>query len=384
MEKKDQILITTIKDRLCCCYLEKGRLYDVIFSDQNKRHTGSVGDIFIGRVENIIPNIQAAFVKISKDETGYLPLTKEELKTIRCGQEKLVQIKKAAVKTKQAVLTCHPELVGRCSVVTGGRNGVGISKKITDESIRNTLSQVADTCLPDSMHLVFRTNAANIPVDTVKEEILQSVEYLQRIYEKASYTKAPALLWETVPFYLSYIHNIPAGKLAPVLTDDPGVYEVLSEEEGADVTFYEDASYSLDHLYSLSSTIEKALSKKVWLKSGGTLIIEPTEALTVIDVNTGKGIQGKRNKETTFYKVNLEAAREVARQIRLRNLSGMILIDFIDMEEEEHIKSLICNLKKELEQDPTQCTFIDITKLGLVELTRRKTHASLQECITQE
>ena len=155
-------------------------------------------------------------------------------------------------------------------------------------------------------------------------------------------------------------------------------------EEYPEVILYQDTSYSLDHLYSLSSTIEKALSKKVWLKSGGTLIIEPTEALTVIDVNTGKAIQGKRNKETTFYKVNLEAAREAARQIRLRNLSGMILIDFIDMEEEEHIKSLIYNFKKELEQDPTQCTFIDITKLGLVELTRRKTHLSLPECLKQE
>lgn len=115
MEKKDQIVITTVKDRLCCCYLETGSCMIWYFQIQ-KRHSGSVGDIFTGRVENIIPNIQAAFVRISKDETGYLPLTKEELKNVRCGQEKIVQIKKAAVKTKQAVLTCHPELVGRCSV----------------------------------------------------------------------------------------------------------------------------------------------------------------------------------------------------------------------------------------------------------------------------
>ena len=182
---------------------------------------------------------------------------------------------------------------------------------------------------------------------------------------------------------LTFIRNIPIERRVSILTDNPGVYKVLSEEY-PEVILYQDTSYSLDHLYSLSSTIEKALSKKVWLKSGGTLIIEPTEALTVIDVNTGKAIQGKRNKETTFYKVNLEAAREAARQIRLRNLSGMILIDFIDMEEEEHIKSLIYNFKKELEQDPTQCTFIDITKLGLVELTRRKTHLSLPECLKQE
>lgn len=382
MEKKDQIVITTVKDRLCCCYLENGKLYDVVFSDSKKEHSGSVGDIFAGRVENIIPNIQAAFVRISKDETGYLPLTKEELKNIRCGQEKIVQIKKAAVKTKQAVLTCYPELVGRCCVVTGGRKGVGISKKITDESIRDTLSRLADTCLPDFMHLVFRTNAAELPADTVKEEILRSVEVLQKIYDKADYTKAPALLREAVPFYLRFIRNIPIERRVSILTDNPGVYKVLSEEY-PEAILYQDTSYSLDHLYSLSSTIEKALSKKVWLKSGGTLIIEPTEALTVIDVNTGKAIQGKRNKETTFYKVNLEAAREAARQIRLRNLSGMILIDFIDMEEEEHIKSLIYNLKKELEQDPTQCTFIDITKLGLVELTRRKTHLSLPECLKQ-
>ena len=145
--------------------------------------------------------------------------------------------------------------------------------------------------------------------------------------------------------------------------------------------WYQDASYPLDKLLGIQSKLAKALQKRVWLKSGGNLVIEPTEALTVIDVNTGKAVEGKRNKETTFFKLNCEAAVEAARQIRVRNLSGIILIDFIDMKKKQHQDELMSLLREELAKDKIRTALVDITKLGLVEITRMKKNKSLYETL---
>ena len=159
------------------------------------------------------------------------------------------------------------------------------------------------------------------------------------------------------------------------------MYEELSGFCGDRAVFYQDEAYSLDKLLGLSSKLEKALGKKVWLKSGGSLVIEPTEALTVIDVNSSRAVAGKRSQETTFFRINCEAAREAARQIRMRNISGIILIDFIDMKERENQKKLMELLRAELERDKTRTALVDITKLGLVEITRMKVNRPLREAL---
>ena len=169
-----------------------------------------------------------------------------------------------------------------------------------------------------------------------------------------------------------------------LITDLPEIYEELQPVYGEFVQYYEDESYPLDKLLGISSKLAKAFEKKVWLKSGGNLVIEPTEALTVIDVNTGKAVDGKRKKETTFFKINCEAAMESARQIRMRNLSGIILIDFIDMKEKENIQKLMHLLRTELAKDMTKTVLVDMTKLGLVEITRMKKSPPLREVLPWE
>ena len=169
-----------------------------------------------------------------------------------------------------------------------------------------------------------------------------------------------------------------------IVTDLQSVYEELYPIYGDKVELYSDDSYSLDKLLGISTKLLKANEKKVWLKSGGNLVIEPTEALTVIDVNTGKAVDGRRNKETTFYKINCEAAIEAARQIRMRNLSGIILIDFIDMKEQEHVEELMQLLRMKLSEDKVKTVLVDITKLGLVEITRMKKNPPLREVLQSE
>jgi ribonuclease G len=169
-----------------------------------------------------------------------------------------------------------------------------------------------------------------------------------------------------------------------IITDDKSVYEEIKTECVSlcpILTLYEDGTYPLDKLLGISSKLKKALEKRVWLKSGGNLVIEPTEALTVIDVNTGKAIEGKRSRETTFFLINCEAAKEAARQIRIRNISGIILIDFIDMKEKENRTELMNQLRQYLQQDKTKTVLVDITKLGLVEITRMKQNPPLHEIL---
>ena len=191
-------------------------------------------------------------------------------------------------------------------------------------------------------------------------------------------------MYREASFYLKYIRSLELSNFERIVTDLQSVYEELYPIYGDKVELYSDDSYSLDKLLGISTKLLKANEKKVWLKSGGNLVIEPTEALTVIDVNTGKAVDGRRNKETTFYKINCEAAIEAARQIRMRNLSGIILIDFIDMKEQEHVEELMQLLRMKLSEDKVKTVLVDITKLGLVEITRMKKNPPLREVLQSE
>ena len=191
-------------------------------------------------------------------------------------------------------------------------------------------------------------------------------------------------MYREASFYLKYIRSLELSNFERIVTDLQSVYEELYPIYGDKVELYSDDSYSLDKLLGISTKLLKANEKKVWLKSGGNLVIEPTEALTVIDVNTGKAVDGRRNKETTFYKINCEAAIEAARQIRMRNLSGIILIDFIDMKEQEHVEELMQLLRMKLSEDKVKTVLVDITKLGLVEITRMKKNPPLREALSWE
>ena len=383
MNNRNQIVITSLQGKTVMLTMENEKIVDVLVGE-NQKESVEVGDIFIGKVQNIVENINAAFIEIQKDVVGFLPLSECKERNIKGGDELVVQVKKAAVKTKQPVLTIYPEIVGRYSVISTKSRTKGVSKKIESqqrqEQLRNLLSEFEN----ESYGIVWRTSAETAEDAEILAEGKTLFQEMHELLEHSRYRTCFSRIRKEAPFYLKYIRGCRIEDFDRLITDLPEIYGELQPVYGEFIQYYDDESYPLDKLLGISSKLSKAFEKKVWLKSGGNLVIEPTEALTVIDVNTGKAVDGKRKRETTFYKINCEAAVESARQIRMRNLSGIILIDFIDMKEKENIQKLMQLLRTELAKDKTKTALVDMTKLGLVEITRMKKSPSLKEVLPWE
>ena len=380
MTNRNQVVITHIWEHPVLIYMENDKIYDVLFGEEDNEKI-AVGDIYVGKVQNIVSNINAAFVEIKKSVLCYLSLNEcRELsngKKIKCGDELVVQVTKAAVKSKKPVVSLFPEVAGRYVVVSTTSNKQTFSKKIVDEQRCVELKQLLDGFAGEEYGMVLRTNAQTASDEEIVKECQHLLSELHEQMDKSQFLACFSLVRKEDSFYRKYINSCKWEEIDRIITDDNEIYCELHDMCGDIVQLYQDASYPLDKLLGLSSKIEKGLEKRAWLKSGGYLVIEPTEALTVIDVNTGKAIDGKRNKETTFYKINCEAALEAARQIRMRNLSGIILIDFIDMNKKENQFKLMELLRQELAKDKTKTSLVDITKLGLVEITRMKKNRPL-------
>lgn len=381
MDNRKEVVITRIRERLFLFYLEDRKIFDVLAEEDARPDTVRVGDIYVGKVQNIIENIRAAFVEVQKNVLCYLPLSECGDREIKCGDELVVQVKKAAVKTKKAVVTCYPEMAGRFVVISTKNPEKSISKKITENGSREQLRKFLLEFEEEPYGIVLRTNARWAAPEEVRGECETLLCEMHQRMEQGQYRSCFSLLHREKSFYQKYLDSCRIMELNRIVTDQEEIYRELQPVYGDLVQRYQDESYSLDHLLGLSTNLKKALEKRVWLKSGANLVIEPTEALTVIDVNTGKAIEGKRNKETTFFKINCEAAKEVARQIRMRNMSGIILIDFIDMQKKAHREELMLLLQELLDRDLTRTALIDITKLGLVEVTRMKKNSPLWEII---
>lgn len=381
MKNRKQIVITCLQGRQILLYMEGEKIYDVLMGEQEDDGVAGVGDLYIGRVQNIVQNIGAAFVEVQKDVIGYLPLSECGDRKIRCGDELVVQVKKAAVKTKQAVLTVYPEIAGRFSVIHTRTSVKGISKKIQDPGRVSRLKELLKEYEEEEYGILLRTNAGNASPEEIRKECDEMLRELHERMEHSQYMACFSMLRKEDPFYIKYINGCRLDELDRIVTDDEQIFNALQPVCGGLAEWYQDPSYPLDKLLGIQTKLSKALEKRVWLKSGGNLVIEPTEALTVIDVNTGKATEGKRNKETTFFRINCEAAKEAARQIRMRGLSGIILIDFIDMKEKKHQNELMALLREELAKDKTRTVLVDITKLGLVEITRMKKNRPLSEML---
>lgn len=389
MDERRQVAITNIWGKRTLVYMEDDKIYDVVAETQENL-APALGSIYVGKIKNIVRNIDAAFVEVKAGVLCYLPLSEcGESRNLRPGDEIIVQIKKAAVKTKQAVATRFPELVGNycvvSTVVSTSGAGFGISKKITDSGVLTRLSEIKKKFEGAPYRIVLRTAAQNTAPELVEEECEKLLAELQEVMERGKYLSCFSLIREDTPFYLRYLFGCQDEDLERIITDDENVYRTLQSGYNGrteKLCFYQDDSFSLDNLLGISSKLKKAFEKRVWLKSGGNLVIEPTEALTVIDVNTGKAIEGKRKMETTFFQVNCEAAKEAARQIRMRGISGIILIDFIDLKDKKHQRELMSLLRRELQKDRVKTVLVDITKLGLVEITRMKRQPPLWEIFT--
>lgn len=361
--------------------------------EPNREQEAFIGDIFIGKIKDIVPNIQAAFIEIANGQKAYLSLDKlkqpiflnpKKNQIPHQGDELLVQVFKEASKAKPMDVTANINITGRFAVLTHGKTAIGVSGKIGEETKRKRLYHLLESYQNEEYGFIIRTSAENALESDILTEIELLIDRYYSIRKKAEYSSCFSCISRAPSRFMTDLQGM--GELPEIITDCQELYEQLlsylsefQQEIKNKLRFYEDSSISLWNLFGMESKLEKALKKKVWLPCGAYLIIEPTEALTVIDVNSGKAVSKKKDKEQAYYKINLEAAKEIAVQIRLRNLSGIILVDFIDMKYTEHTKDLICQFTDRLNQDPVKTNFIDITALHLAEITRKKVRKPLSE-----
>lgn len=357
-----------------------------------------LGNIYIGKVNKIVKNINAAFVDMGQGQMGYLNLGDGMVHyadgrlsdgRLRQGDEIIVQVERDAVKSKAPVLTGNLNITGRFFVLTSGKKQIGFSSKITDQAWKHKMKSQLERVKGDDFGIIVRTNAPGASDEELQNELKDLVDALKKLFEDARYRTCYSLLHSAAPSYLTGLRDSLKSTLEAVITDEPDIYEAvkayLVQNQPEDLNLlirYEDPLLPLLKLYRIDKTMEEALGKRVWLKSGGYLVIEPTEALTVIDVNTGK-YSGKKELRDTIMKINLESAEEIGHQLRLRNLSGIIIIDFIDMDTEEDRNRLVARLTDILSKDPVKTTVVEITKLNLVEVTRKKIRRPLHEQVSQ-
>ncbi len=392
-----------MKNKLVITNYEKFRLTG-LFNDNNlievhcerAERPSILGNIYIGRVKNIQKNINAAFIEIAPGVMGYYPLEQCKdpiyVKKINSpnmvqGDEVLVQIAKENIKTKLPVLTTNINLTGSYIVLTSENKTIGVSGKIKGEK-RNELVNLSEQMHSDDFGVIIRTNGQNAPPEDIMAEYTALRQEFENIVETAKYRTCFSCLKKNLPEYLKSVQNSYFEQLEEIVTDIPEVYEEVQEMCAANqqmktipVRLYQDNLLPLSALYNIEKQMERALGKIVWLPSGGYLVIEPTEALTVIDVNTGKSVK-KNNPQEHFLNINKEAAKEVAHQLRLRNISGIIIIDFIDLKKKEDKQELLSYLSQQVKADPIPVQVVDMTKLDLVELTRKKVAKSLKEQLT--
>lgn len=392
---REELLITRRENRILIVRVEEGEITQI----QTEPSGGSLlGNIYIGKVRNIVKNINAAFVEFQKGQMGYLSLSAQTppIQTgprnrndgrVLIGDEIIVQVEREAVKTKPPTLSGALELSGCYVVLTTRREaGNSVSKKIKETERREHLRKILDEYACDAYGFVARTNSANCPDEVLRMEIVSLINQYEALLETGQHRVIFSELRSAPNAYLSQIRDSYQDNLEHILTDDDDLYKEISqylqENNLADRLVLERWNPDhgkLDAVYNISRTIERAMRPKVWLKNGGYLVIQPTEALISIDVNSGKAISKKKDVERTFLKVNLEAAKEIARQLRLRNLSGIILVDFIDMKDSANNEELLKTLRQEVAKDTVQTTVVDMTQLGLVEMTRKKLRKSLYE-----
>ena len=410
---KNEILITELNNQKMFFALIDNRLeYLEIFDEESL-----TGRLFVGRVENIVSNIDSAFVRFMDDLNGYLSLkdvcaecvlNRDFLQNpkLRNGDLVLVQVVNDALKTKLPKLTCKLSLGGKYCAITLGEKGVGCSRKLPEEKRRDLIYSVKDYLSGKLEYnaifncgIILRTDAGNpdVEISDIIGEIKDLSEAFKQMLDKAKclsacqeviFNEAASKFDDVIKCFVHVVNCFNKEQIL-IGTDDKKVYDrLLLNKDYSDSELYllkyfdieTENARPLSVIYGLENKLEDCTKKKVWLKSGGYLVIEQTEALNVIDVNTGKSISGKKN---IAMKLNQEAMEESMRQIRLRNLSGMILIDFINMKSKDENNHLIDNIKAMTKLDPVNINFVDITGLGIIELTRKKTGKSLIEVLTK-
>lgn len=400
LANEEKVIVNVTPRETRVAWVENGVLQEVWIERASKR--GLVGNLYRGRVVRVLPGMQAAFVDIGLDKASFLhvsdvctpPLLLGEGATLasddisrflREGQEILVQVIKDPLGSKGARVSMNITLPSHLLVHLPREQTIGVSQRIESQQERERLRELIEqsAALTDMRGgFIVRTVAEGVDA----QELIDNMRFLQKLWQHIEHNmsnlSAPALVHEDLPLFLRVIRDVPHERIESLRVDSRETYLRMQQfaqeyvpELLARIDHYQGERPIFD-LYAIEDEIQKALERKVPLKSGGYLIIDQTEAMTTIDVNTGAFV-GNRNLEETIFKTNLEAAQAIARQLRLRNLGGIIIIDFIDMALESHQQQVLQALDRALAKDRTKTTASQLTSLGLVEMTRKRTRESL-------
>ncbi len=415
-----RILISADDYEVRIAVIENGKLAEYFF--ERKEEQRIVGNIYKGVVTSITPGIDAAFIDIGLNRNAFLyvndllpqvheydyledddngfedeehsresdselpPVTIRDL--LKEGQQILVQLYKEPIGAKGSRVTTNISLPGRYLVLLPNTRHIGISRRIEDETIRENLKETISSLLQDDMGTIVRTAGR----DVTEEDFNQDLDFLckewRQIKNISEKSPAPALLYQNPSIVFLLIQDLISDSIEEIVIDEPSLYGEIVDfvrkqfpQAVHHITLYDDSA-AIFRAYGIESEIHSLRARKAWLPSGGYIIIDETEAMTVVDVNTGRYI-GKHNLEETVFKTNIEAATEIARQIRLRDIGGIILSDFIDMRSKEHQKELLEHLQARLKMDRSRSHLYPLTELGLLQMTRKRVRKSLNKALTQ-
>jgi len=411
-----EIIINTNDFETRVALLENHQVSEI--SVDRIKDRGITGNIYKGRVVRVLPGMQAAFVEIGQEKAAFLHasdivldmgeyaemLTEEDLNggdefpvitasghpiedLLKEGQEVLVQVTKEPIGTKGARVTAYITLPGRLLVLMPSTVKIGVSRRIQDSGERDRLRDILAGFKPPGVGFIIRTAAEGAP----EEEIHQDMDFLVRLWEtikkRRPRSRAPSLLYAELDLTFRTLRDLYNTDIEAVHVDSKEELKKLSNfakrftpDLRDALVLYENEEPIFEH-FGVELEINRALGKKVWLKSGGYIVIDQTEALMAIDVNTGRFV-GRRNLEETIVKTNMEAVQEVVYQLRLRNIGGLIIIDFIDMEKFSNRKKVFATLEEALKGDRAKTTILQISELGLVEMTRKRTRDNLASVLT--
>ena len=389
------------------CFIANNRLeYLKVIPDTNALPAGS---IVTGKVKNIVPNINAAFVALDKEQRmGFLSMADAEQAVVtnrayrgklQQADEVLVQVVREPMKTKEATLTARLNISGKYVAAQLGSGRLLFSKKLSARVKETFINYLVSKAIItrdkqligiDNIDITIRTEAASLCVDKtfiLIKEMEEITSALRQMINQASMRTCYSVHLKPVSWLEEVWRELQSCsfEIEEYVSDDIQMIntlkELVSHEEAGKVRFYQDTKISLQALYGLNTKIDELRQKKVWLPSGGYLCIEPTEAMVVIDINTGKAIRKGDNSQELYREINKEAALEIARQLRLRNLSGMVLIDFINMKDKDYEQEIVELVKEYAQRDFSKITVYEFTRLGLLELTRNKKSRALHEVI---
>jgi ribonuclease G len=392
----NELVITNYNGKKISAIYNDGRMTNV--SVIPPKTYFEIGNIYVGRVDNIVKNINAAFVNISDDCSCYLDLNsdtkplfvkRQSEKKVCIGDEIIVQLVKESIKTKAPVVTTSFSLAGRFVSLVKNGSGAQVSKKISNKQMRQHLKELLSRFSDEDYCVIARTNSVHATDEQILREAAQLVKKYKSICDYSVHDAKYTVIHKELPAYLIQLRDTNTFLYDRIVTDIPEVYDEVDQylklfpsvnENGEETqVLFTDDPHRLNILYKIDKNMDGALKRIINLKSGASIIIDQTEALTAIDVNTSKAISGKRATEQTFFEINCEAAKEIAYQLKLRNISGIIVIDFINQHDEALREQLLENFKNEFKNDNIQTELVDITKLGLVEVTRKKVHKCIAE-----